>query len=139
MAALAELTSRPLRRGVSKYRKKVLGRNAYLAVTSDRQLMHGAVYVVTDDVPDEALVVWLRRELDRVDPAKPRHLQLVRRSVAPAVDGPSPAHPEIARIEEVRRETIAASAPVPWFHEAYPEDHIMRGVCDRLSQLTDSA
>lgn len=130
------------RRGVKKYRGKILGRNAYLAITSSRELLHGAVYVVTDAVDDAQLVVWLRRELNRCDPAKTRHLEILPRTVAAAIDGPSAHHPEIAlaRVEEVQStappdpaESMDAGAVIAM----YPEGHIMRGVCESLCRLLD--
>ena len=142
MSAVVEIArSHLLRRGVTKYRGKILGRNAYMAITSNRELLHGAVYVVNDELDDAKLVVWLRGELDRVDPVKPRHLQLLPRAVTAAIDGPSPSHPEItlARVEYSvsAKPDPAAPEDLSGLVTMYPEGHIMRGVCERLSRLLD--
>lgn len=134
MSAVLHLSRLPARRGVSKYRGKVMGKNAYLAVTSTRELLHDAVYVVSDEMDDAAIVAWLKQELERVDPVKPRHLRIVPKTVTPAVDGPSLSHPEIlARIEVARRELEDVDAAA--LAARYPEGHIMREVCLRLSAL----
>lgn len=137
MGALVQESS-SLRRGVAKYRRKLLGRNAYVAVTSRGVVLNGAIYLVSDEMDDAALVVWLRAELDRVDPPM-RHLQLLPRTVEAAIDGPSPNHPAIALVEEAQLEAIvdAPAQTEPWFHAVYSEGHIMRGVCERLSRAAD--
>lgn len=89
----------PSRRALYKLRAKFCGYNAYFAATSDRRILHGAIFLGTPENPDEEIVVWLRRELDRVDPVQPRHLQLLPRTVSPAIDGPSPSHPAMKAAE----------------------------------------
>lgn len=137
MSAVVQVARSQLaRRGVAKLRHKVLGRNAYVAVTSTLEILYGTVYLVTDDVGDASLVAWLNRELRRADPGKERHLSIVRRSVEPTIDGPSPTHPEIAGAEEQRVAEASAEAEtvdVSWILAAYPEGHIMRDVCLNLS------
>jgi hypothetical protein len=134
-AAVLQLSRLPARRGVKKYRGKVLGKNAYLAVTSARDLLHGTVYVVSDDMDDVALVTWLKRELDRVDPrvSRPRHLRVVPKSVSASIDGPSTTHPEIlARVEIAHRET-EEDLDLDAIVEMYPDDPVMQGVVIRMA------
>jgi hypothetical protein len=137
MSAAIQLKAIPRRRGVAKYRGKVMGANAYFAVTSERELLHGSVYVATAEMPDEALVTWLRDELDRHDPPRPK-LKIEPRTVTASMDGPSKTHPEIlARVEMARRAEELTTGDVAELIESYPEDSIMRGVCERLSRLLE--
>lgn len=89
-----------LSRGVYKLRGHMCGKRAYVAVTSDCDVLHGCMFLATDQEPDATVVRWLRGELDRTDPARPGHLRLLPRVVSPAIDGPSPAHPAMIEGEE---------------------------------------
>ena len=104
MSASVRLTS-PVPRGVHRLRMQFCGRNAYLATTSDGTVLHDMIFVASEESPDAVIVSRLRRELNDADPVKPRHLQLVRSvQVVGAIDGPSPAHPEIQAARDVGQE-----------------------------------
>lgn len=86
------------KRSVYKYRGRVLGQNAYYAITSTGELLNGCLYVVSDLETDAEIVSRLFIELDRLDPVRPP-LRLVKSAVGASIDGPSPYHPAIAQIE----------------------------------------
>lgn len=138
-----------LKRGVAKYRRRILGRNAYLAVTSEQMLLHGAIFLVSDGMTDAELVVWLHTELDKQNPQHGPRLQLVPRTVQSSFDGPSLSHPAIMRLEASltaeRKEDAAArdldaidDTGIESLLKTYPEGHIMRGVCLNLSRMLSS-
>lgn len=127
-----------LHRGIAKFRRKILGMNAYVAITSARKILHGAVYFPNARMDDAALVIWLRGELNRHDAVRSRHLQLVSRTVTAAIDGPSLTHPAIA-VDKILLRTAPDPARIESYMAEllarYPEDHIMYGVCRRLYEM----
>lgn len=125
------------RRGPKKLRGKVFGRNAYLAVTSTGEVLHGMMYVVDDHTCDAEIVAWLKDELDRVDRIRPP-LQLVARTVEASIDGPSPNHPAIAEeTEDVAAELRAMLETVKSVPVAIQDPEVMPDVASRLSSLLE--
>lgn len=95
-------------RGIWKMRGKVLGRNAYYALTSSESIVGNCIYLVSPGVSDAEIVVRLRRALDEAEPRRPQLHVLPREPhpVASAIDGPSPLHPEILELAESGRVLI---------------------------------
>lgn len=101
----------PQVRGVYKLRVKVLGRNAYYALTSTIQFVNGTLYVSEGDRrADAALAKRLFEDLDRAEPRRPR-LEIVGRSGAEALA--VQVHGEITQIELGRGQVIAIETMVP--------------------------
>lgn len=125
------------RRGPKKLRGKVFGRNAYLAVTSKGEVLHGLMYVVDDETTDAEIVAWLKSELDRVDRIRPP-LQLLARTVEASIDGPSPNHPAIAEeTGDIAAELRALLETVQRVPVAIQEPTVMPDVASRLSSLLE--
>lgn len=117
------------RRSVYKYRGRILGQNAYYAITSSGELLNGCLYVASDLETDAEIVSRLFIELDRVDPVRPP-LRLVKSAVAASIDGPSPFHPAIAQVEYDGK-VIPFRAPATSAPTAFC-DEITRGLYERL-------
>ena len=125
------------RRGPKKLRGKVFGRNAYLAVTSKGEVLHGLLYLVDEQTTDAELVAWLDAELEVHDRIRPQ-LQLVARTVEPSIDGPSPNHPAIAaEHDDVAAELRAMLETVQRVPVAIQEPTVMPDVASRLSSLLE--
>lgn len=139
--SLAARWERPrLRPGVAKLRGKILGRNAYVAITSALELLHGAIFLVTERMPDEEIVVWLRAELRSANREQKPHLQLMPRTVTAAIDGPSPSHPQRTAEPSVTLRTVEdLDVGARSLESFYEPGSVMHGVCVRLSQLLEES
>lgn len=127
-------------RGVYKLRGRVCGRNAYLGVTSFGTVLHGGVFMATEEQSDAELCLWLRDELNRTDPARGSHLKLLPRSVTASVDGPSPTHPQIAAADNDLAAELRAAIEATQRARLAGEDMmrnlgVMPDVARRLSSL----
>lgn len=98
-----------LGRGVHKLRRKFLGRNMYVALTGERDLVGDCIHIASPRETDAELVKRLRGELDTIDPPRAQ-LKLLPRTVMPAIDGPSPTHPNATDILEKLRAALEKAA-----------------------------
>jgi hypothetical protein len=115
----------PVPRGVHKLRARICGRNAYLATTADDRVLHDAVYLVTDSLPDASigLLAAPRTQRGRSGQAAAptarsagARAQRDRRTVAgasgdPGSEGRRPRDPRIARHDRTGARSEPTAAP----------------------------